>query len=88
MDDHLYDAAETITGYAPGVSVAMALARLVQDVSWSNAAELVAQLVLLIPQLGGVSTAINTGVLFGHMLGAASDHSACKDDFEYVRDHA
>lgn len=88
MDDDLYDAAETITGYAPGVSVAMALARLVQDVSWSNAAELVAQLVLLIPQLGGVSTAINTGVLFGHMLGAASDHSAYKDDFEYVRDHA
>ncbi len=42
MDDHLYDAAETITGYVPGVSVAMALARLVQDVSWSNAAELVA----------------------------------------------
>lgn len=88
MDDHLYDAAETITGYVPGVSVSLALAKLIQNPNWSTSTELIVQLVLLIPALGGVSSLLNTSVLFGHMLGALSCNRSYKADFDYVKANA
>ena len=88
MDEHLYDAAETITGYVPGVSVSLALAKLIQDANWKTATELVGQLVLLIPALGPVSTVLNTTTLFGHMLGALACNRSYKSDFDYVKANA
>lgn len=87
MDDHLYDVAETITGYVPGVSAALALAKLVEDPNWKTSAELGTQLILLIPQLSYVSMGWNTMELFRHMASAVSDHSAYKKNFQYVEKH-
>lgn len=88
MDAHLDDTADTLMGLIPGYSVAYALATLVTNPSWSSAADLATELILLIPDLAGLGNIITASDIFFSVTSAVIDHSGYVDAFNYVKSNA
>ena len=88
MDGYLDEAAESLLGLIPGYALADALGSLVNNPSWGNAAELVAEIILMFPNLSAVGDALTAGSLFVNVSYAVGEHSSYVHAFNYVKENA